>query len=228
MNPTAPLPGALGRWLRIPRPRRDPRLRLICFSYAGGNAATYHAWSDHLPSTIEVCGVQLPGRAERFAEPPFTRMSALLAALEPLLNPWLRGRPFAFFGHSLGALLAFELTRRLRRHQGPQPLCLFASGCPAPQLRDPEPSHALSQAEFLERLRQMNGMPEEVLAHEELLEMVLPTVQADYELEETREYLDEEPLDIPITVLGGRRMTRPRRATWRPGPSTRARRSRPA
>jgi surfactin synthase thioesterase subunit len=130
-------------------------------------------------------------------------MPALLAALEQALIPLLKDRPFAFFGHSMGALLAFELIRGLRRHQGPQPVWLFASAAPAPNLRDPTPMHALPRKEFLERLRQMKGIPEEALAHKELLDMVLPTIQADFELEETREYVHEEPLDIPITALCG-------------------------
>src|SRR5438105_324520 len=115
-----------------PRPRAD--VRLLCLPYAGGGAALFRTWADALPPTIEICPVQLPGRETRFREPAISRWDPLLGQLAEALAPYL-DRPFAFFGHSMGALLAFELAHRLRTHYGLRPTHLFASGCAAPHVR---------------------------------------------------------------------------------------------
>lgn len=188
--------------LRQPRPA--PRLRLYCFSYAGGNAATYLPWQAELDAGIEVCAIQLPGRGARIAEAPYTSLAALVAALAPLVCA-RNTLPFAFFGHSLGGLLAFEVARYSQRHALPMPEHLFASGCDAPQYRSPpKRMHALPDAELIESLRGYNGTPPEVLAHRELMELLLPTIRADFSLAENYRYDPGAPLAIPITVLSGR------------------------
>jgi medium-chain acyl-[acyl-carrier-protein] hydrolase len=152
---------------------------------------------------VEVLPVQLPGREARFREPAFTRLAPLVEALAGALRPYL-DRPFAFFGHSMGALVAFELARRLRRGTGLQPVCLFASGCGAPQARDTEtPIHTLPAAEFREELRRLDGTPREVLDNEELMDLLLPTLRADFALCETYTYTAGPPLDCPLNALGG-------------------------
>src|SRR5438552_7109196 len=118
-------------WLACLKPRPHAAVRLFCFPYAGGGASAFRCWPDALPASIEVCPVQLPGRETRFREPPYTRLAPLAEALGHALRPFL-DRPFAFFGHSMGALVAFELTRWLRRAGGPQPAHLFVSACAAP------------------------------------------------------------------------------------------------
>src|SRR5205823_631917 len=139
-------------------------------------------WVDALPATIEVCPVQLPGREGRFGEPAFTRMAPLVDALARALPPHL-GRPFAFFGHSMGALVGFELARLLRREHGLEPAHLFVSGCAAPQLRDPgRPLHRLPDAEFRQELRRLGGTPPAVLENDELMGLVLPLLRADFAL----------------------------------------------
>src|SRR5262245_63225231 len=114
------------RWLAYVSPRPAASVRLFCFPYAGGGASVFRGWADCLPGAVEVCPVQMPGRETRFREPAFTRLPPLVEALAASLRPHL-DRPFAFFGHSLGALVAFELARRLRRDRGPEPIRLFAS-----------------------------------------------------------------------------------------------------
>src|SRR5262245_25838037 len=121
-------------WLACVQPRLRPGVRLFCFPHAGGGASLFRGWADGLPDAVEVCPVQLPGRETRFREPPFLCLEPLIEALATALRPHL-DRPFAFFGHSLGALVAFELARRLGRAEGPQPVHLFVSGCAAPQIR---------------------------------------------------------------------------------------------
>lgn len=186
--------------------RRNPaaRMRLFCFPYAGGGATIYSTWWRMLPAEVEVVAVQPPGREARIAEPPFHDLAALVREMHRQLLPELRELPFALFGHSNGALMAFELARTLRRSGGPMPLHLFASGRPAPQLEleDP-PVHDLPEAEFIEELRRLKGTPEEVLQHEELLRLVIPLLRADFSLAETYRYASEPPLPLPLSAYGG-------------------------
>lgn len=180
------------------------RLRLYCFPYAGGNAAVYQHWQATLAPHIEVCAIQLPGRAGRFRDPPYYFLAHLIKVLaaEISRNPSL---PFAFFGHSVGALVAFELARHLQRAGLPNARWLFASGRSAPrQTRPSEGLHRLSDAALLDVLKDYDGTPPEVLAHRELMQLVLPTLRADFSLSETYTYQAAPPLDIPISVFAGR------------------------
>ena len=128
-----------GFWLLRFAPRPQTGVRLFCFSYAGGGAALYRPWLDALSPDIELCAVQLPGRENRLREPPFASLTALVDALVPALRPHL-DRPFAFFGHSMGALVAFELARALRSRGDEQPSHLMLSGRRAPHLPETEAS----------------------------------------------------------------------------------------
>lgn len=185
--------------------RRVPgaRLRLFCFPYAGGSAAVYRDWHTLVPGEIEVAAVNLPGRGARFKEPPLDRAEVLVESLAEELGPHMEP-PFAFFGHSMGALIAFELTRLLRREGRRLPERLLVSGRRAPHLPDEDPPiHGLPDAELMEELRQLNGTPEEVLAHPELMELFLPVLRADFAVCEEYRYREEPPLDLPISAFGG-------------------------
>lgn len=136
-------------------------------------------------------------------EPPFTQLTPLVEAVTVALLPYL-DQPFAFFGHSMGALVSFEVARLLRKNYQLSPVQLFVSGRRAPQLPNSEsPIHALPEAEFLEELRRLNGTPEEVLANAELMEILLPVLRADFAVLETYGYSAEPPLECPITAFGG-------------------------
>lgn len=190
-------------WLPVLRHRPHPRLRLFCFPYAGGSASCFVEWADRLPSTIEVRPVQVPGRWIRMHEPPLTRVEDIVASLWPRLEPLL-DRPFAFFGHSLGALLAFEMTHFLRLQGAPPPAHLYVSGRRPPQVPDLDlPTGDLSDDEFIEELRRYNGTPDEVLRNAELMSLVLPTLRADFDVCRNYAYVPRPALDIPITVLSG-------------------------
>jgi len=185
-----------------PAPRA--RLRLFCLPCAGGGASRFSAWGTTLPPGIETCALQPPGREERLAEPPFTRMAPLVAALAAAIDDRL-GIPYALFGHSLGALVAFELARALRRAGRPEPLRLFVSASRAPHLPDPAPPlHRASSASLRAELRRLNGTPDEVLASEELMSLMEPLLRADFAVNETYVHAAERPLRCPVTVLGGR------------------------
>ncbi len=200
MSPSAP---PAERWLAYREPNPRARLRLFCFPYAGGGASVYRGWAASLPGDVEVCPVQLPGRESRLRETPFTHWQPLVEALAEVLPPYFE-MPFAFFGHSMGALLSFELARLLRRRGGALPVHLFVSGRRAPQLpAREEPIHELPEAQFIEKLRELNGTPEEVLQHGELMRLLLPILRADFGVNETHQFHDEEPFDFGISAFGG-------------------------
>lgn len=180
------------------------KLRLFCFPYAGGGASVFSTWPHGLPLEIAVAGMQLPGRESRVAEEPFTRLAPLLEAIVADLSPPL-DPPFAFFGHSMGALIAFELTRHLRRQGAPLPIHLLLSADRAPHLPSRSaPIHHLETGEFLTELRRLNGTPETVLANRELMEFLVPALRADFAICETYVYSPEDALDCPISCFGGR------------------------
>lgn len=193
----------LSSWITCPRPNPLATLRLFCLPYAGGGASLFRDWSRLLPREIEVCLVQLPGRENRLTERPFDKIEPLVQTLAEEILPFL-DKPFAFFGHSMGALISFELARYLREKSQRSPIHFFASGHRAPQLPDPHPPiYALPLPDFLKKLRTLNGTPDEVLQHEELMHLVLPMLQADFALAETYTYIPGEPLTCPLSAFGG-------------------------
>jgi medium-chain acyl-[acyl-carrier-protein] hydrolase len=188
-------------WVRS-KPNPQAALRLLCFPYAGGTASVFRAWHLALPE-VEVYGIQLPGRANRFLEPAFTRAPDLVEVLAPALEG-LFDKPFVFFGHSMGAIISFELARWLRCHGKPLPRRLFVSGRRAPQTPDAvPPRYLLNDVDFITSLSELNGIPDEVMNNPELVRLALPALRADVELSETYEYREEPPLECPITAFGG-------------------------
>ncbi len=190
-------------WLAYHKPNARASVRLFCFPYAGSGALIYRSWSNVLPNMVEVCPVQPPGRGGRIMESCYTNLSRLVDDVMRDLLPYM-DMPFAFFGHSMGALVSFELSRRLRARHGIGPIHLFASGRGAPQLppREP-PSYNLPEPEFIEKLRTLNGTPREVLEHPELMQLVAPIVRADFEAIQTYVYTPDAPFNFPLTVFGG-------------------------
>lgn len=190
-------------WFDCFRPNPRSALRFFCWPYAGGGAGFYRAWSRYLPANIEVCGVQLPGHHPRLSVPPYTRLAPLVEATAEAIAPYLN-RPFAFFGHSMGALVSFELTRLLRREKSPMPFRLFVSGRRAPQAPDTRvPNYHLPLTQFIEVLRRLDGTPREALESKELMAVMTPILRADFAVCQTYEYQPEVPLACPITAFGG-------------------------
>jgi len=200
---TMKINSAQSTWLAYHQPNPHATLRLFCFPYAGGSALVFNKWRHSLPSFVEVCPVQLPGRGSRLHAPPFTDIHELVRAAGAALQPYFN-MPFAFFGHSMGASISFELARLLRREGRRLPLHLFLSGRRAPHIEDREPPlYNLPEAELLNELRRLNGTPKEVLDHPELMQMMLPLLRADFSVAETYVCESEAPLDTPFTVFGG-------------------------
>ena len=174
--------------------------RLFCFPHAGGGAATGPV--DGLPDWGMV-RVRLPGRESRLAEAPFERMAPLVSALADAIDSYL-DRPFAFFGHSMGAVVAFELARELRRRSKAVPAALIASGARAPQFRRGHvPPVPPSHSAFVEELRRLQGIPIEVLDDPALMRAILPALEADAALYRGYVYREEPPLTLEVCAYGG-------------------------
>lgn len=164
----------------------------------------FRRWVDRMASSVEVCPVQLPGRGNRIRETPFTQMTPLVESLAEGLSTYL-DEPFAFFGHSLGALVSFELALKLQRETGKLPLHLFVSGRRAPCIPRQDPiTYNLPDEEFVEELRRLNGTPKEVLDHSELMQLMLPVLKADFEISETYKHTGGQLRHCPITAFGGK------------------------
>lgn len=190
-------------WLITPRVVCKPRLRLFCFPFAGGNAVFFHKWSTKLPTDVELIAIQYPGHGTRIREPVFRNLGNLLAGALEAIAIQLEVK-FVFFGHSMGATVAFELARRLRDRRLPLPTRLFLSSRGAPQLPEINvPRHKFSEAELLGLARTLGGIPAEVMKSPDLLTLLLCGLRADLEAIETWTYHESQPLEIPISLFGG-------------------------
>lgn len=188
------------------RPQRvaAPRQRLVCFPYAGGGPAAFRPWAKALPADVELCIVHLPGREGRWREPVVSRASALVAPIAEALLPLLTV-PYAFYGHSLGTLIGFEVARHLDRVHATRPMHFVGGAHRAPHLPNPHPEiRHLGNDQFVAEInRRYGGIPQLVLDNRELLELMLPALRADFTVYETYAYTDATPLGCPISMFGG-------------------------
>jgi medium-chain acyl-[acyl-carrier-protein] hydrolase len=191
-------------WLSTARAVQPPRVRVFGFPHAGGGASLFRGWHEMLPPDVEVRGIQLPGRESRWKEPAIPNLSELTGMLVPLLEPLL-STPYALFGHSMGAIVAFELAREFRRRSLPAPRHLFVSARRAPHLPEfrSRIGH-LDEREFVALIHQRyGGIPQAVMDDADLLRHFVPALRADIQLIETYRCAVEEPLPCPLTVFGG-------------------------
>jgi len=184
------------------RQRADARQRLFCFPYAGAPAAIFRDWSEKLDPDIEVWTVEYPGHGTRRSETPLKQLSQLVDALLPDIRQELVS-PFAFFGHSMGAIVAFEILKRLATEAEPKPVCFFVSACYPPwKERRRAPIHDLPESEFVGQVRSLGGTPEELLANRELAQLFLPVLRADFEVARTYSHSSDK-LSCPVFAYGG-------------------------
>jgi medium-chain acyl-[acyl-carrier-protein] hydrolase len=189
-----------GRWLPFGT-GQAPRVRLICLPHAGAGASVYRSWGAVLPDRIAVCPVQLPGRESRVLETPYQRVEPLVRDLADALADVL-AEPYAMYGHSLGAIVAFELVREARARGSATPVHLFVSGRHAPQLPDPHPPmRDLPLDRLADALRVFGGTPDSVLADPGLMKTIAPLLRADFAVNETYAYAEQQPLDLPLTAF---------------------------
>jgi medium-chain acyl-[acyl-carrier-protein] hydrolase len=210
----APRPGRADRarrsrpnpWIAHGAADREPRFSLICFPAGGGSGAFFRPWaSGAVHAGLRVRPVQLPGRERRLGETPFRHLEPLVEALHLHLTDEL-SPPYALFGHSMGALVAFALARALARDGGPLPEVLVVAGFPAPDRFRPreEPTYLASDAKVVHRLQAFGGTPPAILENPELMALVLPTLRADFSVVETYLHRPATPLPVPVVAYGGR------------------------
>ncbi|QES43772.1 thioesterase [Streptomyces venezuelae] len=190
-------------WIRRYRPADEARARLLCLPHAGGSASFYLPFARAFGPDIDVLTVQYPGRQDRWHEPCVDSVTGLADALLDEVLPWA-DRPLALFGHSMGAMVGYELAVRLERAGSP-PLAVFASGRRAPsRLRDnPSPIHLRDDRGLIDELRALSGTDARVFEDEELLRRALPAIRSDYKAAETYRYVPRPPLSAPVHVIVG-------------------------
>jgi surfactin synthase thioesterase subunit len=180
-------------------------VRLVCLPYAGGGTASYHRWRPMMPPEVDLLPLALPGHDGRLNQALYTDLKALASVLGEELSRHALDRPFVLLGHSMGALLAFEITRSLRKRGHAMPQLLVLSGCPASHsIVIAEPLHKLPDDALMTVLEQRyGGIPTVVGANPELWRLLAPVIRADFEMIETYAFVEEPPLDVPMLVLGG-------------------------
>jgi pyochelin biosynthetic protein PchC len=192
-------------WLRrfhLASPCNPGNPRLICFPHAGGSASSFLSFSRSLATVLEVVAVQYPGRQERRGEPYFDSIAELADQVFMVLKP-LADRPLALFGHSMGAVAAFEVARRLENDTGVRPVALFVSGRRAPSQYRAEYVHQQDDDGIVAKIKELSGTDTRVLDNEELLQMVLPAIRSDYKAIETYQFQDGPKLRCPIHAFVG-------------------------
>ena len=190
-------------WLSCTQPNSKATARLFCFPYAGGGAWIYRTWGQSLQSLIEVHSIELPGHGQRLIEEPVTQLESLIASLAKAMEPYL-DKPFAFFGHSLGGLIAFELIKFLHQSVRVYPFHLWVSATRAPHLPHPRaPIHMLPDGDLIREVQRYNGTATEILNSAEFMQLLLPALRADFTILETYSYKEHPPLPCPITAFFG-------------------------
>ncbi|MGG3571972.1 thioesterase domain-containing protein [Bacillus gobiensis] len=195
------------KWVIIDEVKPEARMRLFCFSYAGGGANVYKTWNKYLPDDLELASIELPGRGRRITEPSIRHKDILVETLKKAILPYLEEKPFCFFGHSMGALIAYELIQSLNKSEGLLPRHFFPSAHRAPHLQRStnKTTYNLPDDALIQRLRELDGTPETVLNNKELLNIVLPIMRADLQICETYQYsADNKVLSVPITAFAGK------------------------
>lgn len=188
-------------WIRRFRPAPEAAVRLICLPHAGGAATFYLPVAQAMAPDVDVLAVQYPGRQDRRHEPCVDDITVLADLITDELLPWT-DQPLALFGHSMGALVAFEVACRLEE-RGRAPVALFASGRRAPSRRRDERFHLASDDELVAEIRRLSGTEQQVLEDEEILHMILPAIRSDYRAVEMYRYRPRPALNCPVIALTG-------------------------
>lgn len=192
----------MSKWFHRTPGEKD-QFRLFCFPYAGGGASIFSKWQKGVDQKVSFYPVQLPGRESRLQDEPYKNLDLLVEDFVEFLEPYLT-KSFAFFGHSMGALISYEVAKKLEEKTPFKPEHLFVSARTAPHVDKSETRrYQLSNAEFIQELERLNGTKKEVLKNRELIEILLPSIRADFELFETYKYTPGSLLSSPITVFGG-------------------------
>lgn len=193
------------QWFVFPKPNPNASIRLFCFTYAGGGPGIYKDWPQLLPPEIEICMVQLPGRGTRLSETRYTRMSQIASGAADAITPYLDQKPYAFFGHCMGAIVMYETAIQLRARNLTMPVHFFPSGAPAPHLYILPFVYNQPETILLDLLRLINFTSTQALLDDaEMRSIMIPTLRADFEAVSyySEEFQQHPPLDIPMTAFG--------------------------
>ena len=188
-------------WL-ISYANHDAPLRMFCFPYAGGSATIFKDWGNFIPENIEICAIQLPGRGSRMREKAHTNTPELILDLHKNLLSYIKEKQCIFYGHSMGALIAFELARLLRDEENLTQLVVSGHRAPHLPLRLPT-LYDLPPDKFLQEIKNLGGMQKQIVENVELMNLLSPIIRADFTICDTYQYQETEPLHIPISALGG-------------------------
>ncbi len=195
-----------GDWLRCPKPRPEPSVRMICAAHAGGAASMFGKWHEHLPEHVEVWAVQPPGREDRFTDPPAGGVDAMVDAVGPDVMTLGRDTGLVLLGNCLGALVMYELARWLRDRGAGEPRLLVVAAHPAPPLTDPPPDppvHLLPDEDVIREVGKFAGVDPELFCDPEIRELLLPAFRADAQAHETYQHRPGEPFNCDILAVGG-------------------------
>lgn len=190
------------RWVRRFHPGPDGAAQLVCFPHAGGSASYFRPLSAALSATARVLALQYPGRQDRLHEPGLSSIAEFADEAYAALTP-LRAGPIALFGHSMGAMIAFEVATRMRERGDASPVALFVSGRRAPSRHRDESVHLLDDHGLAAELRRLSGTDARILDDESVLRMILPPTRSDYTAVETYRYRPGPKLDCPVIALTG-------------------------
>lgn len=192
----------VNNWIRRYAPHGDTAVRLVCFPHAGGSASFFHSVALKLPANVDVVALQYPGRQDRRREPTIDDIGEYTDQITPVLET-MSSKPTVFFGHSMGAVLAFEVARRLERASANAPRSLIASGRRGPSTYREETVHLRDDSGIIDEIKLLNGTNAALLGDEEILRMALPAIRSDYRAIETYTCRPEYKVRCPITVLIG-------------------------
>lgn len=194
------------KWFLSSAPKCEMEVRLFCLPYAGRGASIYKEWQKLVPSWIDVCPIRLPGRETRIREPLIRDMKVMVDNLARAILPFLHD-PYVLFGHSMGALITYELANRICELRYPKPVCLFISGRAAPSVAHDSlsrPAQNLSDSEFIEEIaNNIHSTVLQLVSEPELMSVMLPILRADFELIQSYSYVTRPPLETPIIVFSG-------------------------
>jgi len=182
------------------------KITIFCFPFAGGNKYSYRGFIAHAPASLDFVPLEWPGRGARFKEPILNDLNAIVEdAFSNLKNQLDWNQPYAFYGHSMGAIVGFLVAQKIAQSSLPKPLHLFFTGRAAPSVKPNQRAdfHSLPKAQFIQKVRELGGMPEEILGNTDLMDFVEPILRADFEALEKHDYQPAEPLDIPIDIVIG-------------------------
>jgi len=191
------------KWITCPEARPEARFRLFCLPFAGGGASIYRNWSGGLGPDVEVCAIQLPGRENRISDPAISALRPLSETVAHQLALHT-SKPYFFYGHSMGGLLAFEILRCFQEQGYALPLTAFIGAHRAPHLPQRRPSFTgMHDSEFIKNISAFGGFEPEILANRELLDFLLPTLRADFEVCDGYQYESSSPLECPLVAFSG-------------------------